>query len=28
LDDVQAEGRRLMIDADLLQESLLGLGIQ
>jgi hypothetical protein len=28
LEDVQAEGRRLMIDADLLQESLLGLGIQ
>ena len=28
LGDVQAEGRRLVINADLLQESLLGLGIQ
>ncbi|MFY9743055.1 MAG: hypothetical protein WA252_09585 [Candidatus Sulfotelmatobacter sp.] len=28
VEDVQAEGRRLVINADLLQESLLGLGIQ
>lgn len=28
LEDVQASGRRLVINADLLQESLLGLGIQ
>jgi hypothetical protein len=28
LEDVQAQGRRLVIDADRLQESLLGLGIQ